>query len=170
AKAWQYMAGTANLAPSAAPKFSASVTRPMRRTTVRAARPEASCWPTARSAGCCAKIGRAPWKRWKSAKQGVSIPLLFFPFGHVFGLVQKRLGPDGTLFASVFPWELAVHVRVEALKQREAGKIPIIEPDRRIDPVRIVADVDWPDLHVMATTDGVGITGARLELLPLADA
>lgn len=55
--AWPCTAATANPARTAARRCSASSTPTTKPTTARAARPTASCWPTARCRACCTTAG-----------------------------------------------------------------------------------------------------------------
>jgi formamidopyrimidine-DNA glycosylase len=63
---WPYMGNTECPARDAVPRCRASVMPRMKPTTAPTARPEESCWQTAPLAASCAKIGRAPWRNWKS--------------------------------------------------------------------------------------------------------
>jgi hypothetical protein len=78
------------------------------------------------------------------------------------------MGFDGPGLAIRFPWEFAVHVRIEALQQREAGGIGIVKPDGGVDPVGVVAYVDGQKLDVKAAADDIRVAAARLKLLAVA--
>jgi hypothetical protein len=83
---------------------------------------------------------------------------------------QQWLRVDGPLFASCIPGKFAIHIRIEALQQREAGGIGIVEPDGGVDPVGVVAYVDGLKLDVKAAADDIRETAAGLKLLALAGA
>lgn len=70
---------------------------------------------------------------------------------------------DGPLLASRFPGEFALHVRIEALQNREAVWIIVVKPAGKVGPIPIVAGMHGAKLHVKVP-DNVRVSFAQFEL------
>lgn len=69
------------------------------------------------------------------------------------GQIAKWLLIDGPLFASGFPGEFAVHVRIETLQHGEAVWIVVVKPAGIVEPIPIVAGMHGAELHVKVPDD-----------------
>src|SRR5437764_223897 len=81
---------------------------PTRPTIVPVARPAENCWPTGRSAACCARIGLSPWKRWRSA--GRIQPQIQNLFSHEYTRINTNRNQDQrNAFFFFFSFLVRVH-------------------------------------------------------------
>ena len=76
---------------------------------------------------------------------------------------MQRLLVHCPLFASGFPGEFVLPIRIETLQHRKALWIIIVKPAGKIDPIPIVAGMHGAELHVKVPGMERGLRGAREE-------